>query len=156
MKAEQFMLEVVTSSDLPKWLDSKRECYKDYVDQYYGGWFDDVQVRLNKSSFDKARKMSYFRKIVLNGETAGFCGYDVQQDKIVDVTIHMYEFARNKGIGSSFLYHLTECSCTAGKPAYLKVFKTNPAKRLYERFGFTIYGETDSHYLMVFKRNADA
>lgn len=30
----------------------------------------------------------------------------------------------------------------------LKVFKNNPAKKLYERLGFTIYKEDKSHYYM--------
>ena len=34
------------------------------------------------------------------------------------------------------------------KSSYLQVFKSNPAKYLYERLGFTVYGETETHYQM--------
>ena len=151
MNAYNFTLETVMDSDLPVWIDSKKACYRAYVDRYYGGWDDEIQARLNTETFRKSRSMSFFRKIVLGGTTAGFCGYDEQADKIVGVTIHMYEEVRNQGIGSYFLEQLTEYSRSAGKPVYLKVFRTNPARRLYERFGFSIYDKTDSHYLMVFR-----
>lgn len=155
MNTDKFDFETVSKSDLPQWIESKKACYKDYVDQYYGGWIDAMQERLNTESFEKALQMSYFRKIVLCGETAGFCGYDEQADRIGGITIHMYEFARNRGIGSNFLLHLTDHSRNTGKPAYLKVFKTNPAKLLYEKFGFSVYDETSSHYLMVFRPSTD-
>ena len=151
MCLHNFSLEPVIDSDLPVWIDSKKACYRVYVDRYYGGWNDEMQVSLNTEAFGKSRSMSFFRKIVLDGSTVGFCGYDEQSDRIAGVTIHMYEKARNQGIGSYFLEQLTEYSRSRGKPVYLKVFRTNPARRLYERFGFSTYGETDSHYLMLFQ-----
>lgn len=30
----------------------------------------------------------------------------------------------------------------------LQVFKNNPAKKLYERLGFRVYNETETHYQM--------
>ena len=30
----------------------------------------------------------------------------------------------------------------------LQVFKDNPAKSLYEKLGFKVYGETETHYQM--------
>lgn len=147
-----FHFTEVVPSDVEVWIDSKKACYKKYVDRYYSGWNDQVQAKMNSESFAKAMQMRYFRKITLAGEIVGFCGYDEAEDRIFGVTIHMYESARNHGIGSDFLRQLTEYSKSVKKPVYLKVFKTNPARRLYERFGFEQYDETDSHYLMVYNR----
>ena len=36
----------------------------------------------------------------------------------------------------------------AGLPVRLRVFRVNPASRLYERLGFVATGETDTHVLM--------
>jgi hypothetical protein len=36
----------------------------------------------------------------------------------------------------------------ANLPLELQVLKVNPARRLYERLGLTVIGETDTHYLM--------
>ena len=149
------VLENVTSADLPVWLDSKKVCYQKYVDEYYGGWIDEIQTEMNTDTFVKAMQLSYFRKIVIDGKCAGFIGYDEQPDCIIGITIHMYPEARNNGIGSLFLKDVVEKSRATGKSAYLKVFKSNPARRLYERFGFGVYDENDSHYFMRYDCLAD-
>lgn len=148
MNTANIRLEPVTMNDLPAWIDSKKVCYKDYVDQYYGGWNDETQTQLNTSSFKRAIHLSYFRKIVYDDQTVGFLGYDEQADRITGITIHMYPIAQNRGTGSRFLQHISALSRATGKPADLKVFKTNPAKCLYERFGFKVYDENTSHYFM--------
>lgn len=139
-----FALREATDADLPAWLESKKVCYKDYVDQYYGGWEDGMQAKLNTATFEKSRRMSCFRVIEQRGEIVGFFGFDEQPEQVVGLTIHMFPQGRNQGLGSFFLEQVR----TLGKPAALKVFKTNPARRLYERHGFKVYDETESHYLM--------
>lgn len=149
--AQGIRFEAVTADDLSAWLETKKECYHAYVDTYYGGWVDEMQTQLNTVSFAKALDLTCFRKIIHNDMTAGFLGYNVLPDRIADVTIHMRESTRNMGIGSCFLHFLTDLSRKSGKPIYLKVFKTNPARHLYARFGFLIYENTESHFLMIFE-----
>ena len=148
--AQGIRFEPASDADLPAWLETKKACYRTYVDEYYGGWIDDVQIQLNTTAFANALTLTFFRKIVLNGETVGFLGFDEKEDRIDGVTIHMYESMRNHGIGSHYLRELTSRSTNTSKPVYLKVFKSNPAKDLYNRFSFCVYDETDSHYLMRF------
>lgn len=148
--AQDIRFEAVSADDLFAWLETKKECYRAYVDEYYGGWIDEMQIQLNTASFAKALGLTCFRKIIHNNATVGFFGYRVLPDRIADVTIHMCESSRNKGIGSCFLHFLTDVSRKSGKPIYLKVFKTNPARHLYARFGFHIYAETESHFQMIF------
>jgi len=93
-------------------------------------------------------KQSTFKKILLNDEIIGFFGFDELSDKIRGTSIQMIEKARNMGIGSFFLNHITSLSKMDNKPVYLKVFKSNPAQNLYKRFGFAVFDETASHYLM--------
>ena len=145
-----YQLDYVEKGDIAAWIDTKKICYKEYVDQYYGGWVDEVQARMNAASFEKARQMTFFRKIVVDGKLAGFLGYDVKTDCIDSITIHMYESARNHGIGSDFLRNIVNLSNSSGRPARLKVFRSNRARFLYERFGFQICGESDSHYFMQY------
>lgn len=151
MNTQEIRLEAVAHADLPAWIDTKKACYKNYVDQYYGGWVDDIQAKRNTATFEKSLSMTYFRKITIGGSTVGFLGYDEQRDRITGITVHMYAHARNLGIGSGFLAQITERSRITGKPAYLKVFKSNPARILYERFGFRVYNETESHLLMKYE-----
>lgn len=143
-----FSLSAVSADDLFDYLNVKKSCYKKYVDEYYGGWIEDFQLNVNTNIFEKARKQSCFQKITLGGKTVGFFGYNELENQINGVTIQLIEKAQNKGVGSYYLKQLVSLSTKANKPAYLKVFKSNPAQNLYMRFGFVIYDETPSHFLM--------
>jgi len=46
-----------------------------------------------------------------------------------------------QGIGSQLLRHLLNAASSVYPAIYLSVRATNPAKRLYERFGFVVIGE---------------
>jgi ribosomal protein S18 acetylase RimI-like enzyme len=53
-----------------------------------------------------------------------------------------------QGIGTRLLQMLLQTADNAGLIARLDVLKVNPARRLYERCGFTIIGENDHFYHM--------
>jgi len=46
-----------------------------------------------------------------------------------------------KGIGAQLLRQLLDAAAVTHSAVYLSVRATNPAKRLYERFGFVVIGE---------------
>ena len=62
----------------------------------------------------------------------------------------MIEKAQNKGVGSFCLQHIVSLSEKSHTPIFLRVFMTNPAQNLYKRFGFEVYDQTQSHYLMQY------
>ena len=148
LKNKGFSLSNVGECDLPDYLIIKKKCYKKYVDEYYGGWVDTVQTEMNTNAFNRLSNKSNFLKILLNSETVGFFSFDVLENKIEGITIQLIEQARNMGLGSFYLNYITSLSDKNSVPIFLKVFKSNPAKNLYNRFGFKIYDETSSHYLM--------
>ncbi|MFA6942017.1 MAG: GNAT family N-acetyltransferase [Clostridiaceae bacterium] len=143
-----FSLKDVSIDDLGNYLDVKRVCYRKYVDEYYGGWIENIQIKMNTDVFDNMMKETYFQKLLLNNVPVGFFAYNEQKDKIDGISIQMIEIAQNKGVGSFYLKHITSLSKDTNKPIFLKVFKSNPAKNLYKRFEFEIYCETVTHYLM--------
>lgn len=53
---------------------------------------------------------------------------------------------QNKGIVSGIFKEIIDKN--EGKRIYLKTYKENPARHLYERFGFNKYEETSTHRLM--------
>jgi ribosomal protein S18 acetylase RimI-like enzyme len=55
---------------------------------------------------------------------------------------------QRRGIGSQVRQVLIEQWRPSGKPIALGVLKNNPARRLYERFGFSIVGESDYKFFM--------
>ncbi|MCL2446955.1 MAG: GNAT family N-acetyltransferase [Oscillospiraceae bacterium] len=148
LKDKGFSLSEVSESDLSDYLTIKKICYTKYVDEYYGGWVDDVQIEMNTNVFNKLSGKSNFSKILLHGEVVGFFSFDDLEAEISGITIQMIEKAQNMGIGSFYLHHITALANQNNKPIFLKVFKSNPAQYLYQRFGFMSYEETDTHFLM--------
>lgn len=67
--------------------------------------------------------------------------------------IHIVDIAvlpehRNRGIGSALLRMLAAEADVAGKSLRIAVEQFNPARRLYERLGFSIVDRQGIHYLM--------
>lgn len=143
-----FSLQDVSIDDLETYIDVKKVCYKKYVDEYYGGWIENIQIKMNTDAFYNMMRETYFQKLLLNNVTVGFFAYNELDDKIEGISIQMLEVSQHKGVGSFYLQHITSLSNKVNKPIFLKVFKSNPAQNLYKRFGFIEYSETESHYLM--------
>lgn len=72
------------------------------------------------------------------------CGVD--EYRIVDLSL-LPEY-RGAGIGTRLLEEILVRARTVGAPVRLHVEHFNPARRLYERFGFVPVSETASHCLM--------
>ncbi|MEM1347930.1 MAG: GNAT family N-acetyltransferase [Myxococcota bacterium] len=79
------------------------------------------------------------------GET-GFGFVDLETPEL---TMAVWPGHRGHGIGSALLARLLEAASRDYAAVSLSVSRTNPAKRLYERFDFEIVGEpTDDSYIM--------
>jgi len=143
-----FAISSVDKSDFDVYFEISRACYEKYVNEYFDGWVDEFQLTMNTDAFNKEMGQSTFMKLLLNDEIVGFFAFDELGDKIDGVMIQMIETAREKGFGSFYLNHITSIANNTNKSIFLQVFKSNPAKNLYERFGFTIYDESISHYQM--------
>lgn len=148
-----FSLEDVKNEDLEDYISIKRDCFKKYVDQYYGGWLDDIQTVISTDSFKRLLDSACFKKILSDGTTAGFFSYEEQAGKIDRISIQITEPARNKGMGSFCLDHITSLSRQTKKPAFLITYKSNPVQSLLIRFGFKVYDESRTHYLMSFSQD---
>jgi ribosomal protein S18 acetylase RimI-like enzyme len=87
-------------------------------------------------------------------------GYGFVDDGIPELTIGVLENARGEGAGSAMLEHLLDVARKKGYVAVsLSVDRDNPARRLYERYGFVDAGvshDTDSSVTLVIRWEADA
>lgn len=143
-----FSLQEVSIDDLETYIDVKRVCYIKYVDEYYVGWIENIQIKMNIDAFHNMMKETCFQKLLINNVIVGFFAYNELDDKIEGISIQMLEVSQCKGVGSFYLQYITSLSNKTNKPIFLKVFKSNPAQILYKRFGFLVESETESHYLM--------
>ena len=82
------------------------------------------------------------------GEPVGRLYVDEQADGFWLIDISLLPDRRGQGIGAALLAGLLERAAGAGKPIGLSVFKGNPARRLYERFGFTLVSDDGAYERM--------
>lgn len=125
----------------------KKENFKWYVDEIWG-WNDNDQIeRLKK---DIAQNQHYNRKIIeiYNQPIGIYISFNTENGDFFIAEISLLKKYQNKGIGTSILKKQIEENKIRGIRTILQVFKNNPAKELYERLGFKIYNETETHYQM--------
>ena len=62
-------------------------------------------------------------------------------DGVPELAIAVVPSCVGNGVGAQLLERLLDAAASVYPAVYLSVRATNPAKRLYERFGFTVIGE---------------
>jgi ribosomal protein S18 acetylase RimI-like enzyme len=85
--------------------------------------------------------------------SAGNRGYGWVDDRTPELSLAVLPELRGRGIGSQLLDHLLE----AARPMYaqvsLSVTASNPARRIYQRAGFTKIADDGSSWIMLMKFN---
>jgi ribosomal protein S18 acetylase RimI-like enzyme len=89
-----------------------------------------------------------FHVVLANGEPAGrlYVARWEEEIRVMDLAI-LPEY-RGMGIGTRLLGEILAEGDAAGKKASIHVESFNPARRLYERLGFTAAGEQGVYVLM--------
>ena len=140
-----FELKLYEEKDRELYLNTQKDAFEKYIIEFFGKFNPSVmQQHLKKL------KSNLF-KILIEKDIAGFVYFKEEEDRItVDVLCLFPEF-RNSGLGSQVLRSFIEQANQLNKPIYLDTFKTNPAKRFYERHGFVVDGENHSHYVLKYE-----
>jgi ribosomal protein S18 acetylase RimI-like enzyme len=122
-------------------------------------WDDNQkQAFINMQCIAQCRQyvMSYPRadsKIVLsNDEPVGRLLVDRGEDALTLIDISLLPAYRKLGIGTQLLQGLLDEANTAGKPVRLHVLHSNPAKKLYQRLGFSMASSDEVYCEMVWSR----
>lgn len=148
MKGINYKFKPYTNEDYQFVYDAKKLGYQKYVEEFFGPW-DDAQQYEMYESFLSERK-DKIQIIVVEGNKAGFIDGGLLEDgSYGQGNICLIPEFRRKGIGSDILKNLIKTY--PDKNITLRVFKSNPAVKLYERFGFKIVEETKAHFNMVRK-----
>ncbi|MES2626437.1 MAG: GNAT family N-acetyltransferase [Pseudomonadota bacterium] len=119
--------------------------YREMIVKQFGKWEEHVQDHF----FDKSWNSLSYDIIIFENEPCGYCSIQESEN-----AIQLMEFAvdiskQAKGIGSMLLAKFKEMGREKRKVAQLNVMKTNEkAKALYERLGFSVYGENHFQFLM--------
>ena len=135
-----------TLEDFDFLFNLKKENFKWYVDKIWG-WEDNEQMERLKQDLNE--HLSHKRIILINDEMAGVYAVHITENGDLFINeISILKKYQNKGIGRKILEEQLKENQQKGIRTILQVFKDNPAKNLYKKLGFKIYGETETHYQM--------
>ena len=141
---KKYKLVKYTERDHDDYIKCQVDAFEKYVVEFFGKFKIDAMEKHLKLLKDSLFKIELDRKL------AGFVYYKEEESKItVDVFTILPEF-RNFGLGSQIIQDFIGNSKKLGKPIFLDTFKTNPAKKFYERHGFKVVDENFSHYILSY------
>jgi GNAT superfamily N-acetyltransferase len=110
----------------------------------YMAWVDEVE----SARFARLWAPADTRIITLDGTDVGWVEASELPAEIFLKQMYVMPGHQRRGIGTQVLRFLLQQWTATGKPVVLGVLKNNPARRLYERSGFTIVGETEMKFMM--------
>ena len=125
---------------------TKKDAYKNYVEEYWGPWNEEDQRRLYDVFIKQEEKNTWI--IQLNGKDIGFYNGKTKDDGSYEIgNICIIPEYQNKGIGTQVLKDIIERH--KKQDIHIQYFKLNKVEKLYERLGFKQDGETENHYQMI-------
>lgn len=135
-----------TLDDFDFLFELKKQNFKWYVDKIWG-WNDEDQKQRLKQDLEE--HLAHKRIILIDNKSAGvYVVHTTENGDLFINEISILKEYQNKGIGRKILEKQLKENQSKGIRTILQVFKDNPAKSLYERLGFKVYGETETHYQM--------
>ena len=121
-----------------------RESMRPHIEAQTGFWDEEAQRRRMLASDPEAHEI-----IEVDGRSVGCCLVRTTDEAIRLVRMYLLPSYQGLGIGSAILRDLCDRADDCLSPIILRILKVNPAKRLYENFGFETTDETDTHYHMI-------
>jgi ribosomal protein S18 acetylase RimI-like enzyme len=137
-------LRPATLADLAFLYDLYVATMKPYVTQTWG-WDEQVQQERFRLHFDPTRQ----HIVVADGQDIGMLALEKRPSGLFLANLRILPAFQGQGWGTHILRDLLCQAQDAGEPLTLQVLKVNhAARRLYERIGFHVIGETPTHYQM--------
>ena len=143
---EQVTLRQATVDDSDFVYAVKKDVLDSYVDQIYG-WREWEQWALHQRRFRPAETQI----IVRDDEEIGVLTIHRERDCIHVRQLFLLPHTQSRGIGSYLMRGILAEAGVENLPVALQVLKTNPrAVVFYQRLGFKVVGETDTHHQMEY------
>jgi ribosomal protein S18 acetylase RimI-like enzyme len=141
---KRITLRVATAGDRAFLYDLHCASLKGYITGTWG-WDETWQRGHFDKHFDPERRQI----IQWENRDIGAIGVSERDADILIDYIALYPEHQRQGIGSHLIKTIIEHGVAEGKPIRLRVLRTNPAFRLYERLGFMVEEESDTHIQMI-------
>lgn len=117
-----------------------------YVEDTFGPWDDDWQKNYFRDHFDPLD----LQVIQVDEQDVGILSIQERAEELFVVLIEILPEFQRQGIGTAVIRELIAAAERQGKPVALRVLKSNIlARNLYQRLGFGVTGENETHYIMA-------
>ena len=136
-----FNLRDATNDDIEFIFQLRTQTMKKDFDNTFG-WDEDEQWKR------AADKIQYAKVIMINQTDIGVIKVI---PKIKELHLHQMQILpdyQGKGIGSQLVSQVLEHAKNESVPVTLLVLKGAAAKRIYDRFGFSVVNEYENNYMM--------
>jgi GNAT superfamily N-acetyltransferase len=140
---DSIRLRPATAADYAFALDLYLRTMQPYTEELMV-WDEQRQI----ASFAKHWDVEDVRVISADGRDVGWLQATETPREIVLQQFFVAPEQQRAGIGAQVLRGLLAGWKLTGKPLALTVLKNNPARRFYERFGFSVVGETGVKFEM--------
>ena len=117
---------------------------KEYVDKTWG-WDDGFQEKVFRKRYVPAE----IQIIMFAGNEMGMLSVEERDDDVFLRALEIHPEYQGKGIGTAIVNKIISDGTQKMNPIRLQVLKVNPARRLYDRLGFSVVEETSTHYIML-------
>lgn len=147
MPPPAFSLRPATAADYAWLWALKRATMRAYVENTWGSWDEAAQESFFRRNFTPAT----VHVILADGRDAGLLELEHRRDEIFLANIQIEPTLQNRGLGAAAIRFLQTEAAACRLPLRLQVLKVNPARRFYERLGFTTVGDSLSHWRMEWR-----
>jgi ribosomal protein S18 acetylase RimI-like enzyme len=140
---QSLQLRAATPEDAEFLYQLLRATMREYVEQTWS-WDEKWQRAHFQENFDPAKNQI----VVLDDRDVGVIASERREGDVLLGSIYILPEYQRHGIGTLLIKSVLDGAFQEGLPVRLRVLKVNPARRLYERLGFTVVEEADTHYVM--------
>lgn len=134
----------VTDDDYEYLYAMNEQTMRGYAEKTYGPWNETIALQM----FTERWRPESMQIVVIDGQDGGMLELLPMETEVQLANIRVAPEHQGKGIGTRLISEVLRNAHGRGLPVTLRVLKVNPARRLYERLGFVVVGETEPQYLM--------
>ena len=136
---------LIKYNDVDFILELKELCFKWYIEIIYG-W--NINIQREKTIHELDKHIGDMRIIQLDNKDVGVTTFYEEEGTYVVGLIIIHPNYQNKGIATNIIKEYIDTAKNENKRIIIKPYKQNPAKKLYERLGFRLYKEDETHVHM--------
>jgi GNAT superfamily N-acetyltransferase len=136
-----------TSADTPFLEELHRRAYREVIVRQFGYW----DAAAQDYWFHKGLAEAVFSIVEDDGEPIGAIAVQDSPERLYIAELQILPEWQARGLGSALLRTQLQYAQQLQKPIALRVLRASRARALYERHGFVVTEQTQTHYLMEWK-----